>query len=765
MEEDMKINGIEKIFHFIVYEGRKIEKAFIAMLLVFAICFPLVGVNYDLSKYLPQSAPSREALSVMEDEFGYPGMARIMLRDVSLYEARQMRDQIASVEGVDMVTGADTATDVYMAYPFATEADALDDYYRDGNALIDVVFEEGSSEKSTHEALDRIYEIVGEDGYFSGSAVSNKSRQETIVKEVAMAMVIALVIIFSILTVTTTSWFEPVLFIGVMGVAIIINMGSNIIFGTISFFTFATAAILQLAVSMDYSIFLLHTFTAYKQKGMEIHEALEMALRESAGAIVASSMTTIVGFLAMALMKFSVGRDLGFVLAKGIVISLATVMMLMPALIMRFNEKIEKYSHRSFMPSFDSFADKMYRGRKIIIAISLIFIIPVYVAQDMNLFLYGDEALGEGPGTKVYEQSRMIDEEFGRSNMIIAMVPVGSPVSEKLLTEDLEGFEFVNYAKSLAGELPSGVPQDFLPQSLTEKMKTENYSRILISMNTAEESEFAFECSKKIDSKIREYYPEDSHVLGLTPTTMDMKNILNEDYSFVNMISMLGVILVVAISFRSVLVPMLVIIPIEAAILLNMAFPYVMGESVLFIGYIIVGCLQLGATVDYSILVTGNYLGARKEMSPPEAAKASIAKSALSVLTSGSILTVVGYGLFFISTTRGISQVGRFVGRGAMLSIVLVLTLLPALLALFDRQIARQQERSRTRSERLKNRRSAGRGDNDKAGNEEEKQGKSKEEKQGKSKEEKKDRKEKKKRSWKRKSEENEVEVGFDETA
>ena len=177
MEEDMKINGIEKIFHFIVYEGRKIEKAFIAMLLVFAICFPLVGVNYDLSKYLPQSAPSREALSVMEDEFGYPGMARIMLRDVSLYEARQMRDQIASVEGVDMVTGADTATDVYMAYPFAAEADALDDYYRDGNALIDVVFEEGSSEKSTHEALDRIYEIVGEDGYFSGSAVSNKSRQ------------------------------------------------------------------------------------------------------------------------------------------------------------------------------------------------------------------------------------------------------------------------------------------------------------------------------------------------------------------------------------------------------------------------------------------------------------------------------------------------------------------------------------------------------------------------------------------------------------
>ena len=703
----MKLKGIDKIVHFIVYKGTRIEKAFIAMFLIFAICFPFVGVNYDLSEYLPDTAPSRQALDVMEKEFGYPGMARIMLEDVTLYEAKRIRDQISWVEGVDMVTGADTATDVYMAYPFATEPDALDDYYKDGKVLMDVVFEEGSSEKSTHEALNHIYEIVGEDGYFSGSAVSNKSRQETIVKEVAIAMVIALLIIFSILAFTTTSWFEPVLFIGVMGVAIIINMGSNIIFGKISFFTFATAAILQLAVSMDYSIFLLHTFTAYKQKGMEIHDALEMALKDSAGAILASGATTIVGFLAMALMKFSVGKDLGFVLAKGIVISLATVMLLMPALIMRFNEKIEKHAHKSFMPPFGSFADKMYRGRKLIIALSIIVIIPCYVAQDMNVFLYGDEALGEGPGTKVYEQNQIIDEAFGRSNMIIAMVPVGSVVSEKMLTEDLENFEFVNYAKSLAGELPSGVPQEFLPGSLTEKMKTENYSRILISMNTAEESDFAFECSEKLEAKIKEYYPENSHVLGLTPTTIDMKNILNEDYSFVNMLSMLGVILVVAISFQSVLVPMLVIIPIEAAILMNMAFPYVTGDTILFIGYIIVSCLQLGATVDYSILVTSNYLGARKEMQPSDAAKASIEKSALSVLTSGSILTVVGYGLFFISTTRGIAQVGRFVGRGAMLSIILVLTLLPALLALFDKHIARQQQKAKNKREKRKNRRIA----------------------------------------------------------
>lgn len=698
----MKRIGIDSVIHFIVYEGKKIEKGFLLLLFICAICYPFVGVNYDLSKYLPDFAPSKQALDVMEDEFGYPGMARIMLKDVSLYEAKNIRDSISKVDGVDMVMGVDSAADIYMAQPFVMETDDLDDFYKDGNALIDIVFEDGDSDKTTHKALDKIYEIVGDKGYFAGTAVSNKSRQETIVKEIAMAMTIAIIIIFAILTITTTSWFEPVLFIVVMGVAIVINMGSNIIFGSISFFTFATAAILQLAVSMDYSIFLLHMFTANKEAGMEIHTALEKAIKDSSSSILASGATTIVGFLAIALMKFTVGKDVGFVLTKGIVVSLATVLLLMPTLILRYNARIEKYAHRSFMPSFDNLGNRMYKIRKIIIVLSLFVTLPTYVAQGMNTFLYGDDALGAGPGTQVYEDSKVIDSVFGRSNMVIGIVPNGSTVLEKKLTDDIEEFEFINYAKSLSGELPVGIPQDFLPGSIVDKMRTDKYARILISMDTVQESDFAFECSQKLEAKIREYYPENSYIVGMTPTTIDIKNILTKDYSFVSILSMIGVAIVVAVTFKSALVPVVVIIPIEVAIYLNMSIPYIIGDTMLYIGYIIVSCLQLGATIDYSILLTNHYIEARNSLDPEHSAKAAISRSALSVLTSGSILTVVGYGLFFSSTIQGISQIGRLVGRGALFSMVLVLSLLPALLAMFDGPIERQQKKSTERRARMR---------------------------------------------------------------
>lgn len=698
----MKRIGIDSVIHFIVYEGKKIEKGFLLLLFICAISYPFVGVNYDLSEYLPDFAPSRQALDVMEDEFGYPGMARIMLKDVSLYEAKNIRDAISKLDGVDMVMGVDSAADIYMAQPFVMETDDLDDFYKDGNALIDIVFEDGDSDKTTHKALDKVYEIVGDKGYFAGTAVSNKSRQETIVKEIAVAMTIAIVIIFAILTITTTSWFEPVLFIVVMGVAIVINMGSNIIFGSISFFTFATAAILQLAVSMDYSIFLLHMFTANKEAGMEIHTALEKAIKESSSSILASGATTIVGFLAIALMKFTVGKDVGFVLTKGIVVSLATVLLLMPTLILRYNERIEKYAHRSFMPSFDHLGNTMYKIRKIIILVSILVTLPTYVAQGMNTFLYGDDALGAGPGTQVYEDSKVIDSVFGRSNMVIGIVPNGSTVLEKQLTDDIEEFEFINYAKSLSGELPVGIPQDFLPGSIVDKMRTDKYARILISMDTVQESDFAFECSQKLEAKIRQYYPENSYIVGMTPTTIDIKNILTKDYNFVSIISMIGVAIVVAVTFKSAIVPILVMIPIEVAIYLNMSIPYIIGDTMLYIGYIIVSCLQLGATIDYSILLTNHYIEARKKLDPEHAAKAAISRSALSILTSGSILTVVGYGLFFSSTIQGISQIGRLVGRGALFSMILVLSLLPALLAMFDGPVERQQKKSTERRERMK---------------------------------------------------------------
>lgn len=685
---------LKKVAHFIVQRGRIIEKFFIAMTILCAVCYPFVGVNYDLSKYLPDFAPTKQALDVMEKEFGYPGMARIMVKDVTLPEARTIRQRISRVDGVDLVVGPDLAANVYSTDAFIKNS-LTDRFYKDGNAVYQIIFEDGDSDASTHKAINEIYGIVGKDrGCFAGSAVSSKERQESITREIAMAIGMAVVIIWLILTLTTTSWFEPFLFILVMAVAIVLNMGSNIIFGRISFFTFSTAAILQLAVSMDYSIFLLHTYTAIKQSGVDSRPAMEAAIEKSCSSILASGATTIVGFLVIALMKFTIGKDVGFVLTKGIVCSLVTVLFLMPTLILRFDKKIEKTAHRSFLPPLDGLGKLMYRIRIPVLAVAALCAVPCYFGQSMNYFYYGDDALGSGPGTRVYEDSRAIEDVFGKSNVIIAMVPNGNVIKERRLTEELEDQEFIDYALSMAGTLPQGIPESFLPESVTKQLRTGSYARILISMETREESSYSFQCSEKLTEIVKKYYPEDSYVIGMTPTTMDIRDILTDDYNRVSIISLAGVALVVMLTFHSVMVPILVIIPIEVAIYLNMTIPYIIGDSMVYIGYIIVSCLQLGATIDYSILMTNNYMEFRETMGSREAAVTAIAKSAISILTSGGILTVVGYLLYFTSSIQAISQVGRLVGRGALLSMILVLSLLPALLAAFDKPIRRQQQRA-----------------------------------------------------------------------
>ncbi len=689
-KEEKQIRGL---IGFIIYKRKLIEKIFGFLVILSILCVPFVGVNYDLSKYLPSSAVSKQGLDLMEQEFGYPGTARVMIGgDLSIYEAKAYKDRIEAVPGVDMVLWTDTASDVYQANQFIRYKE-IEDYYKDGYAVMDITFTESDSSAKTHKAIDNIMEITGDKGYFTGSAVQNKSLSETLTKQIAIAMVMGVIMIAIILCLTTTSWFEPFLFLMIMGIAIVINMGTNLFLDTISFLTFSVASILQLAIAMDYSIFLLHSFTREKAKGLEPEVALAHAIKSSVSSILSSGATTIVGFIVLTLMQFTIGKDLGIVLAKGIVISLFTVLFLMPALILRFSGKIDKTAHRPFLPSFDKMGKGIYRIRYGILIVVAVLILPAYVAQGMNAFQYGNDALGSSPGTKVYEDEQAINARFGRSNLMLALVPRTSNVTEKQLTKEIENLYYIKSVTSLAGTLPEGIPEGFLPETVTGMLHTEEYSRIMIFAKTANESEFAFSCSEEIEQIIHRYYPDNSYIVGVTPSTIDIKNVITKDYSFVNILSLVGVALVIMFTFKSGIIPIVVMIPIEVAIFFNMALPYLFGDQMIFMGYIIVSCLQLGATVDYSILLTNNYLDARKTLEKRQAAEHAISASALSILTSGSILTIVGYGLYFTSTVAAIADIGRLVGRGALLSLILVLCLLPSLLTLCDKMIFDQKER------------------------------------------------------------------------
>ncbi|HIX51230.1 MAG TPA: MMPL family transporter [Candidatus Lachnoclostridium stercoripullorum] len=670
---------------FIIRKSRAIEKVFIVMVLISAVMAPFVEVNYDLTEYLPDSVESRQGLNIMEDTFGYPGTARVMIKDVTLYEAKAYKDRLEKVDGVDRILWLDTGTNVFSGEGFI-DYTSIDQYYKDDCAVMDVIFEEGDTSKKTSAAIDDMKEITGEKGCYVGMAVQDKSVAKNVRSEMQMILVIGVFMIFLVLCLTTNSWVEPFLYLTVMGVAVVINKGTNLFLGEISFLTNSVSAVLQLAVSMDYSIFLIHAFTRYKKAGMGQTEALRAAIDEALNSIFASSLTTIVGFIVLVFMRFSIGYDMGIVLAKGIVCSLLTVVLFMPAMIIRLAGWMERTAHRPFLPEFDRLSRGIYRVRYLVLAIVAVLALPAYTAQGMNSYMYGNDAVGAGEGTEVYADEQEIDRIFGRSNMMMALVPSGDNVREREFSQELSDLPYTKTVMSLSQTLPEGVPESFLPESVTGLLHDESgWSRILIYVRSKGESEAAFRYADEISAIMKEYYPGESYLVGATPSTQDIKATITEDYSRVNTLSLIGVFVVVMFSFKSILIPLIAMIPIEVAIFINMAVPYIAGETMIFMGYIIVSSIQLGATVDYAILTTNNYIACRKTMEKEAAAVETLKRSIPSILTSGSILTIVGYILYHISSIAAIGDMGHLIGRGAILSMLLVCTFMPALLVLGDR--------------------------------------------------------------------------------
>ena len=670
---------------FIIRKSRAIEKVFIVMVLISAVMAPFVEVNYDLTEYLPDSVESRQGLNIMEDTFGYPGTARVMIKDVTLYEAKAYKDRLEKVDGVDRILWLDTGTNVFSGEGFI-DYTSIDQYYKDDCAVMDVIFEEGDTSKKTSAAIDDMKEITGEKGCYVGMAVQDKSVAKNVRSEMQMILVIGVFMIFLVLCLTTNSWVEPFLYLTVMGVAVVINKGTNLFLGEISFLTNSVSAVLQLAVSMDYSIFLIHAFTRYKKAGMGQTEALRAAIDEALNSIFASSLTTIVGFIVLVFMRFSIGYDMGIVLAKGIVCSLLTVVLFMPAMIIRLAGWMERTAHRPFLPEFDRLSRGIYRVRYLVLAIVAVLALPAYTAQGMNSYMYGNDAVGAGEGTEVYADEQEIDRIFGRSNMMMALVPSGDNVREREFSQELSDLPYTKTVMSLSQTLPEGVPESFLPESVTGLLHDESgWSRILIYVRSKGESEAAFRYADEISAIMKEYYPGESYLVGATPSTQDIKATITEDYSRVNTLSLIGVFVVVMFSFKSILIPLIAMIPIEVAIFINMTVPYIAGETMIFMGYIIVSSIQLGATVDYAILTTNNYIACRKTMEKEAAAVETLKRSIPSILTSGSILTIVGYILYHISSIAAIGDMGHLIGRGAILSMLLVCTFMPALLVLGDR--------------------------------------------------------------------------------
>lgn len=672
---------------FIVDHNKGIRNIALILVVFNLICYFFVGVNYDLTAYLPDTAVSKIAINKMKEVFGYPGTGRLMLKDVSLYEAKEYKNELEKIDGVDQVVWCDTTTQIYASSEFINYDD-IEDYYKDNCAVMDVTFKEGDTSKRTQQAIDDIEDLIGDKGYIVGMSPTQKFIEENVKSQMTMIMTIAVVVVFIILLLTTTSYFEPVLFLTVIGSAIALNKGTNIFFGEISFITNNICDVLQLATSMDYSVFLLHAYERERENGLTKIPALKKGLNNTINTVLSSSLTTLFGFLALALMRFKLGPDLGYVMSKSILCSLFMVIFFMPSMLLLWSDRIDKTRHKPFLPRFHRFSVVVNRLSPYILGVALLLAVPCYVAQNMNNFNYGNEAVASAPGTSIYDQTEEINAKFGRSNLLVAIIPNESADTEKEIIDKLDDLDYVKTVMGMSEYLPDGVPESILPKSITELFHKDGYTRLLIYIKTKSESQTAFKDYEEIKALLESYYPDETYIAGSTPSTLDMRSIMSNDYSYVNVVSMLLVFLVVAISFHSLLLPTATMIPILIATYVNMAFPYLVGDTMLFIGYIVVSSIQLGATIDYAILSTENYIQIRQhEPDKKRAAELMTEMSFPSILTSGSILVVCGYAIYKVSSIPAISEVGHLVGRGAIFSILFVVGCMPCLLKLIDKFI------------------------------------------------------------------------------
>ena len=658
--------------------------------MVFVVCLllgNLVKVNYDINDYLPESSPSTVSLELMQEEFdgGIPN-ARIMISDVTIPEALEYKEKLEAVDGVTAVTWLDDVVSIFV--PLSTlDTDTLETYYKDNNALFTVTIEEDRR----IEAVSSIRELIGEDNAMTGSAVSTAISTTETVLEVNKISIFTVLFVLVVLVMTTNSWMEPLIVLIGLGLAIVINNGTNLIFGEISFVTNAAGSILQLAVSLDYSVFLLHRFEECRQENPDVKAAMTEALCKSTSSILSSGLTTVIGFLALVLMQFRLGPDLGLALAKGVAISLITVFVFMPSFILLTYKWLDKTRHKELLPKFDLFGKIVKKVTIPMVCIFVILIIPAYLASNANDYYYGSSNIF-GSETQLGSDTAVIESVFGKSDTYVLMVPVGDTATETELSQELNSLPQVTSIISYVDLAGAEIPLEYLDENTLSQLISKNYSRMVLSVDVPYEGEETFALVEQVRNIAQKYYSDTYYLAGEGVSTYDLMETVTNDMVKVNLMAIAAVFIVLLLSLRSISLPIVLVLSIETAIWINLSIPYFMDTPIFYIAYLIISSIQLGATVDYAILMTDRYKENREMMNKKAAVIQTISDVTVSILTSGSVLTVVGLLLGYITTNQLLGQLGIFIGRGAILSLIIVLFVLPGLLYLFDPLIIRKRK-------------------------------------------------------------------------
>ena len=668
----------------------------LVLILAFLLMVPaIIGyvstrINYDLLSYLPDSLETVSGQDTMVDEFGMGAFSMIVVEDMENKDVVALKEKLEKVEHVEDILWYDDAMDITVPKEMLPEK--LQEALFNGNATMMIaLFDDTTSADSTMDAISEMRGIVKKQAFISGMSGVVTDIKNLALAEMPVYVVVAAVLALVILLLTMDSLVTPFIFLLGIGMAIIYNMGSNIIFGEISYITQALTAILQLGVTMDYSIFLLESYEANKVRYEgDKNRAMAHAISNTFTSVTSSSITTIAGFAALCFMTFKLGMDLGMVMAKGVILGVVVCLTVLPALILCFDKAIDKTSHRNLIPKMDGLSKRIVKGWPVVIILFVVLIGPA-IYGNSNYEIYYDIAGALPQSLDSAVANKKLEEKFNMNNTHVLLMKNGMSAKEKSnMLKEVEQVEGVKWALGIDSFKGASIPDSMIPKKLESKLKSDRYEIAFVCSDYKTATDEVNAQIASINDIVKKY-SKDSMVIGEAPLTKDLQDVTDIDLVNVNYVSVIAIFLIILLTFKSLLIPVILVLVIEFAIFLNMSVPYYTHESLPFVASIVIGTIQLGATVDYAILMTSRYHKERvvRKKSKKEAIDIAHRTSIKSILISGMCLFASTFGVTVSSSIDMIKSICTLLSRGAIISTVVVILVLPAMLTVFDKWICK----------------------------------------------------------------------------
>lgn len=661
----------------------------VSVLLLIPSIFGFVStrINYDILSYLPSDIETMKGQDIMLDEFGKGGFSLVMLDGMDDKDVEKVKEKIEKVDHVCDVLWYDTLADVSLPKEVLPD-DIYDFFNTDNSTMMAVFFDEATSADGSLEAVKEIRSIAGEQCFVSGMSSVVEDIKDLTMQEAPMYVVIAVILTSIILALTMDSFLIPLFFMLSVGMAIIYNMGTNFIQGEISFITEALAAVLQLAVTIDYSIFLWHSYKEEKEKHPgDNKEAMAVAIGKTITSVVSSSITTVAGFLALCFMSYELGMDMGIVMAKGVVIGVICCITVLPSMILVFDKALEKTMHKDLVPSLEKPSKFIIKHHAAFIVLFIVVLIPaVYGQINTNVYYNLTDTLPKDLNSVI--ANTKLDEEYNMATTHMLLVDADmEPKEVNSMLDEMGKVDGVSFSMSLDTLIGPSIPREIVPDSVTKILKSDKWQLMLIGSEYKVASD---EENAQIDelSKILKSYDKDGMLIGEAAATKDLIDITDHDFKVVNIVSIAAIFIIILVALRSVSLPIILVAVIEFAITVNMGVPCFTNTTIPFIASVVIGTIQLGATVDYAILMTTRYKTERNAgKDKHEAVTIALTTSMKSIMVSALGFFASTFGVGVYSSVDMISQLCTLMSRGAIISMITVICILPSMLMLFDKVI------------------------------------------------------------------------------